>query len=152
MIVQRGITGFFNWDERGGIPEFSFADFKRIVFAVTRPFSVSKVIPRAITPNFHSALLVRDNVSISILGHSTYPLIAFAEPLQPVSCHLQFIDCEGISRECARLFPHVRIATAAELDQSLTELDIAQLDTVERDQIKYWQPHSVGEVAFNWWD
>ena len=136
MILQRGITSFFDWDERGVIPEFNFTDFKQIVFAVAPPFTVSKITPRAVTPNFHSALLLHDDSSISMLGHSTYPLIAFAEPLKADSYQLYFVNFDLMSRALTRLFPDVKVATAEELNQNITDAEIAQLDAVERDQIK----------------
>jgi len=83
MIVRRGITSFFNWDDRGVIPEFTIAEFKRIVFAVAGAlgYTVSNVVERGVSPNFHSASLSYRDAAISILGHSTYPIFAFTEPL-----------------------------------------------------------------------
>jgi hypothetical protein len=152
MILQRGITGFFLWNERGVIPEFGFEDFQRIVFSLAPLFSISDLSPRGVTPNFHSASLRRDALSVSVLGHSIYPLIAFTKPLKSESQQLHFVDCELVSQKIALLFPSVKIATAGELDRGLNPLDITQLDSVENDQISYWQPKTVGEVAFNWWD
>jgi len=154
MIVQRGITSFFNWDERGVIPEFSIAEFKSIVFAVAAPlgYAVSSVAERGVTPSFHSALLSKGDNAVSILGHSTYPIFAFAEPLQMHSCQLRFVDSEPLSREIATLFPDVTVATTTELNRKLADNDLAKLDAAELEQVKYWEPKSVGDVAFNWWD
>ena len=54
MIVRRGITSFFNWDDRGLIPEFGIAEFKSIVYAVAAPlgYTVSDVSKRGVTPSF----------------------------------------------------------------------------------------------------
>ncbi len=50
------------------------------------------------------------------------------------------------------LFPDVTIADANELNQELTESGMSVLDLMEREQIEYWKPKTIGEVAFNWWD
>lgn len=154
MIVRRGITSFFNWDDRGRIPEFGIAEFKSIVYAVATPmgYTVSDVSERGVTPNFHSALLTNGDTAISILGHSTYPIFAFSEPLVLHSCEIRFIDSDPLTQQLATLFPNVAIATTAELDRKLTDTDLALLDTAEREQVKYWQPQTVGNAAFNWWD
>ena len=154
MIVRRGITSFFNWDDRGPIPEFGIAEFKSIVYAVATPlgYTVSDISERDVTPNFHSALLTKGDTAVSILGHSTYPIFAFSEPLNLNSCEIRFVDSGPLTQQLADLFPNVAIATTAELDRNLTDTDLALLDTVERDQVKYWQPQTLGNAAFNWWD
>ncbi len=154
MIVRRGITSFFNWDDRGPIPEFGIAEFKSIVHVMATPlgYTVSDVSERGVTPNFHSALLTNGDTAISILGHSTYPIFACSEPLDPLSCKIRFIDSDPLTQQLATLFPNVVIATTAELDRNLTDTDLALLDTAEREQIKYWQPQTVGNAVFKWWD
>lgn len=154
MILRRGITSFFNWDERGAIPEFTFAEFKRIVFAVAtnQRLSVSQLTERSVTPNFHVARLDDSEMSILLLGHSTYPLIAFAKPENADATKLLFVDCSRIADAMQNLFPDVTIADANELNQELTEFGMSVLDVIEREQIEYWKPKTIGEVAFNWWD
>lgn len=154
MILKRGITSFFNWDKRGTIPEFTFGEFKRIVFAVAANLrlDVSILAERNVTPNFHVARLDDSELSVLMLGHSIYPLIAFAKSANPDASRLQFVDCARIANEMQNLFPDVIIAGSDELARKLTESDQALLDVVEREQIKYWKPTTVGEVAFNWWD
>jgi hypothetical protein len=50
------------------------------------------------------------------------------------------------------LFPHVTIATLEELSRPIAKTDLDQLDRAEIEQVKYWKPHTIGELAFNWWD
>ncbi len=154
MILRRGITSFFNWDERGTIPEFTFAEFKRIVFAVStvQRLAVSQLSERHVTPNFHLARLDDSELSVLMLGHSTYPLIAFAKPENAHATKLLFVDCSRIADAMQNLFPDVTIADANELNQELTESDMSVLDLIEREQIEHWKPNTIGEVAFNWWD
>ena len=154
MIVRRGITSFFNWDDRGPIPEFAITEFKSIVYAAATPlgYTVSDVSGRGVTPNFHSALLTNGETAISSLGHSTYPIFAYTEPLDQHLCEIRFIDSDPLTQRLAAHFPNVAIATTAELERNLTDTDLALLDTAERAQVEYWQPQTVGNAAFNWWD
>ena len=50
------------------------------------------------------------------------------------------------------MFPDVTVATTTELNRKLADNDLAKLDAAELEQVKYWEPQSVGDVAFNWWD
>ena len=154
MILRRGITSFFNWDERGTIPEFTFAEFKRIVFAVStvERLTVPQLNERRVTPNFHLARLDDSKTSVLMLGHSTYPLIGLANPKNTDATKLLFVDCSRIADAMQNLFPDVTIATSNELNQELTESGMSVLDVIEREQIEYWKPKTIGEVAFNWWD
>lgn len=154
MILQRGITSFFNWNEHSIIPEFTIAEFKHIVFSVSGPlgYRVSNVVESGVTPNFHSALLSKGDNAVSILGHSTYSILAFAKPLEIQSCHLCFVDYELLFREITRLFPDLTIASTTELNRKLSDSDLSKLDTLEIEQIKYWKSQFVGDIAFNWWD
>ncbi|MDB5346395.1 MAG: response regulator receiver protein [Schlesneria sp.] len=154
MLLQRGVTGFFNWDERGVVPEFSFREFKELVYgaAAAAQFDVCELAERGITPNFHTALNNCEGRNFAILGHSIYPIIAFAEPLKPMSCQLNFIDCPQITLELVRLFPHVKVAYHADLTQILSDAELSNLDNMEIEQVNYWKPTTVGETMFNWWD
>jgi len=154
MVLKRGITSFFNWDDRGTIPEFAFSEFKRVVFGVADPLrlAVSELNERGVTPNFHSARLDGAETALTILGHSTYPIFAFSEPLRHDACQLHFVDCASIATEISRLFPELTVVTADELKRKPTESNLDSLDATELEQIEYWKPQSVGEIAFNWWD
>ena len=154
MVLKRGITSFFNWDDRGTIPEFSFVEFKGVVYGVSVPLclAVSELNERGVTPNFHSARLHGVETDLTVVAHSTYPIFAFAEPLDLGSCRLCFIDSETLSRKMGALFPNVSVARAAELNRKLRTSDLAELDAAELEQVDYWKPKTVGELAFNWWD
>ena len=154
MILICGITSFFNWGERDSVPEFTFAEFKQIVFAVAtkQRLSVLQLTERSVTPNFNVARLADSEMSILMLGHSTYPLIAFEKSLDAMATTLLFVDCSRIADEIQTLFPGVAIANANELKRQLIESYMSLLDSIERELIEYWKPRTIGEVAFNWWD
>ncbi len=154
LVLQRGVTGFFNWDERGAIPEFHFREFKLVIHVVARELSCSatNLVERGVTPNFHSALIACEDQSILILGHSIYPIFAIAKPLEHSSQCLRFIDIDKVSQIVNDHFPHVTLASAQRLTQKLSGTDLVELDEFELEQVKYWKPETVGELVFNWWD
>ncbi len=151
MIVRKGITSFF---QHRTIPEFSFGEFKDIVRSCVAPigFTIHSLTERGVTPNFHTAALERFNDQFTILAHSTYPIIAFAEPLKPGICELRFRDANSIAKRITDSYPNVTIASTKELLRRIDISDIEQLNRAEREQIKYWKPQTIGELAFNWWD
>jgi hypothetical protein len=151
-IVRNGITGFF-WRETP--PEFPFIGFKQIVFgcATRSGFAVANIIERGVTPNFHTAVLDNSRERLLMLGHSTYPIIAFAQPHESdYACSLVFRDAKVIADSIAEMFPDAIVATAAELSKSIATSDLARLNPAEIEQFNYWKPTTVGELAFNWWD
>ena len=154
MILKRGITSFFDWDAGGAIPEFTFTEFKCVVFGATDSLGIAvpELHERGVTPNFHSARLVGTDTSLTVIGHSTYPIIAFSKPLKLHECKLHFVDYTRLALEIGRLFPDLTVATAEELNRKPSKGDIESLDSTELDQIEYWKPQTVGEIAFNWWD
>ncbi len=81
MIVRNGITSFFLHRD---IPEFQFAEFAQIVSTVITPmgFTISEMTERGITPNFHTASVKRHRDEIRVIGHSNFPIIAFADPFE----------------------------------------------------------------------
>lgn len=154
MILRPGITSFFESRKRGSLPEFSIGDFRRLVHAVaaSQDWTVASITDASFTPNFHLAELKSANRSIFILGHSNYPIVAFAEHVSDTAQRLQFVDEPEIASETSRLFPDVTIANAADLHRSVTKDDLAQLAPADRKQVEYWKPRTIGQLAFNWWD
>ncbi len=154
MILKRGITGFLDRHHSEAMPEFTFVDFKGVVYAVAAPLhlNVTNVTERGITPNFHFANLAGREISVSILGHSIFPICAFAEPAPASLQDIRFVDCPDIARSITDMFPYVATPTAEELNRKQTDSDLRVLGAAERDQIQYWKPQTVGELAFNWWD
>lgn len=153
MILRKGITSFFVHRD---IPEFRFGCFHQIVISFAKPmgYEIVEMKERGVTPNFHLATLKRqksrEDDTISILGHASFPIIAFAEPL--VTCEIRFRNAFAIASRINVLFPEMTIATCEELSRKIEKSDLEQLDRIEREQIKYWKPQTIGELAFNWWD
>ena len=151
MIIRTGITSFYS---KKPLPEFEFSEFKRIAYecAVSSGYKVTKLIESGVTPNFHTAVLTLADDQIHMLGHSNFPVIAFAEPKEEYICELVFRDVPEISDSLQRMYPELQIATSTELAATIRKADLELLDRAEIEQVKYWEPATIGELAFNWWD
>jgi hypothetical protein len=47
---------------------------------------------------------------------------------------------------------NLQVLTAEQLNAPLSPADLADLGPAERKQIAYWQPNTIGELLFNFWD
>ena len=96
--------------------------------------------------NFCSAKLSRYDQSVFVLQNVHYPYAAFAQR-----------DASGgfiwISQPEWLQLPEgsVRFLNLAELNQSWRGL-CGELSPEELEQIRYWDPQTVGEIIFNTWD
>lgn len=104
------------------------------------------------TPNFHEAVLrLTGQEQVAVLRHGLLPLLAFARPRSPDECAIAFTDHPDLSTAISEL-SDLHIATAAELSAPLSEVDLTDLSDAEHRQIAYWNPATVGELLFNFWD
>jgi hypothetical protein len=99
--------------------------------------------------NFHWAELTRPDRQVVVVCNVVSGHIAFAAPLragEPLSPRDDPI-LAGAFAEAG--WP---LLTAAELVAPLDVSDHPDLAPVERKQIEYWKPRTIGDVVFNWWD
>ena len=96
--------------------------------------------------NFYSAKLSRYDQSVFLLQNIHYPYAAFAQ--RDASGRFVLIQ----QPEWLRLpeIP-VRFLNLAELNQNCRGL-CGELSPEELEQIRYWNPQTVGEIIFNAWD
>ena len=154
MKLRPGITSLFASRERDSLPEYLIGDFKRLVHAVasSQDWTVASIAEAGCTPNFHAARLQSPTRSIFVLGHSNFQIICIAVQTDDADQQLEFIDEPKIAAEVSRLFPDIEISSATELNRPITDADLAQLPQKEREQVNYWKPRTIGQLAFNWWD
>jgi len=130
----------------------SFKDFKAAVFSAARAIgaTVVQAEPAGVTPNFHSAALDAPDGEIVVLCNSRFPIVAFAEA--PVAMgSLRFKDHDAL-RDAMESIGGYTVANVAELGRALTADDLTALDSWDLAQLRYWNPSTVGEVVFNWFD
>ncbi|WP_156056393.1 hypothetical protein [Streptosporangium roseum] len=64
---------------------------------------------------------------------------------------LSFLDDPEVLGKLGACGPY-RVLGMAELALPVARADLSELGEVEMDQIRYWRPETVGELAFNFWD
>lgn len=147
MILPRGITGF--WSVNAA--PFSLLDekaFCQMCHALARKNgrTVTELDTDTAARNFYSAKLGRYDQSVFILQNIHYPYAAFAQR-----------DASGGfilagQPEWLKLSEDpVRFLSLAELNQDRSGL-CGELSPEELEQIRYWNPQTVGEIIFNTWD
>lgn len=147
MILLRGITGFGSINT---LPPLFLDEkaFCRMCHALARENggAVTKLDTDTYPRNFYSAKLSRYGQSVFLLQNIHYPYAAFAQ--RDTSDGFIWIS----QPEWLRLpeIP-VRFLNLAELNQSWRGL-CGELAPEDLEQIRYWNPQTVGEIVFNTWD
>jgi hypothetical protein len=104
----------------------------------------------SVTPNFHSAMIITGDRPSWIIVNQIHPLVAAATSISMGT--MSFIDGTQHLKQAVALTPPFRLLSALELSLPVTEHDLVNLSPVEKAQIRYWQPESVGDMIFNYWD
>lgn len=147
MILQRGITGFWNVNTEPP-PFLDEKAFHRTCHALGRENGgvVTEVDTDTAARNFYSAKLSRYDQSIFILQNIYYSYITFAQ--RDTASRFVLIsppDWLQLSDDS------VRVLSPNELNQDWRGL-CGELSPEELEQIRYWNPQTVGEIIFNTWD
>ena len=104
--------------------------------------------------SFHWAELKHGERRFALLVHESSPFVALSSEI-PDYFNLVFVDDDRFTSAAQQLNAPFRLLSAADLLQPLTEDDRAYVRALSgqhaRD-LKYWQPETVGDVIFNWWD
>ena len=147
MILPRGITGFgsINTDPPLFLDEKAFC---RMCHALARENggAVTEVDTDTAIRNFYSAKVSRYDQSVFLLQNIHYPYAAFAqreasgrfvltqqpEWLQLPESPVQFLSFDKLNQDWRSL--------------------CGELGPEELEQIRYWDPQTVGEIIFNTWD
>lgn len=86
-----------------------------------------------------------------VLLHTVVPLVAVVDEDPCASFPLPITGWDPLtSGDIASL--GWRLLTATEAASAPTQELLAELDAAELEQIDYWRPATLGEVAFNCWD
>ena len=147
MILQREITGFWNVDTEPP-PFLDEKAFHRTCHALARENGgvVTEVDTDTAARNFYSAKLSRYDQSVFILQNIHYPYIAFAQ--RDAASRFVLISPPDWLQLSA---DPVRDLSPNELNQDWHGL-CGELNAEELEQIRYWNPQTVGEIIFNTWD
>ena len=147
MILPRGVTGF---ESINTVPPLFLDEkaFCRMCHALARENggAVTEVDTDTAIRNFYSAKLSRYDQSVFLLQNIHYPYAAFAqreasgrfvltqqpEWLQLPESPVQFLSFDKLNQDWRSL--------------------CGELGPEELEQIRYWDPQTVGEIIFNTWD
>lgn len=146
LALPECISGFSYGD--CSAPGSDWKTFKSICFEFTRIKRgiCSFTIGDEITPNYHQASITWSEQTIYVLLSRNYPVIGISK-LEPFQ--YEFIDVP----ELTDMFPDTyQIPSAAELNERFDLSLQPFLNKAERGEIKYWEPETVGNVIFHYWD
>jgi hypothetical protein len=108
-----------------------------------------------VTPNFHQGLIGYRDRTVAVVCARDAAVLAVAEPrtIEFVdgareSGPLTFVDVPDLAAALAEV-PGFRVLIPAELNGPL---DAAAWPELSPSDITYWQPASLGEALFNYWD
>lgn len=147
MILPKGITGFWGTDTAPP-PHLDEKAFCQMCYSIAMENggNVTELDTDTYPRNFYSAKISRYGQSIFVLRNVHYPYAAFAQR-----------DASGgfvltgqpewlqLSEDPARFL------SLAELNQDWSGL-CGELSPEELEQIRHWNPQTVGEIVFNTWD
>ena len=147
MILPRGITGFWSVNA-APLPLLDEKAFRQMCHTLSRKNggAVTEVDTDTAIRNFYSAKVSRYGQSVFVLQNIHYPYAAFAQR-----------DTSGgfiwISQPEWLQLPEgsVRFLSPSELTRDWHDL-CGELSPEELEQIRYWDPQTVGEIIFNTWD
>jgi hypothetical protein len=149
MKLPAGATGF-------DTPAIDEADVRAFTAAChhaarTTGGAVTLVIPAGQTPNFHTVEISHASQRVAVLRHAALPLATFTEPRAEADTTLRFIDHPDLAAAITDV-SDLQILTAAQLNAPLSRADLDDLSPAECSQIAHWQPNSIGDLLFNFWD
>lgn len=107
-----------------------------------------------LTPNFHQGIIAYTDRAVAIVGIRDAPLLAIAVPRiieftpSSESGPLTFVDCPDLAEALADA-AGFRLLTATELNGPI---DMAEWPRISRPDLRYWQPQTLGQCLFNYWD
>ena len=147
MIIPREITGFLGVDTELP-PRLDEKAFRRLCYtiALENGGTVTELDTDTYPRNFYSAKHSRYDQSVFILQNIHYPYAAFAQrdasgPFVLANPPEWLQLPEG----------QVHFLSLTQLNQDWRGL-CQELGPEELEQIRYWNPHTVGEIIFNTWD
>lgn len=98
--------------------------------------------------NFYIATIIVEGIITYSLLNINYPLIAFASKVEPFA--ITFINDQILAEEFRNL--NYIVLSINQLSCPIKKEYLKELNKMEMKQIEYWQPNTLGEIVFNYWD
>jgi hypothetical protein len=108
--------------------------------------------------SFYEAVIKVKDKKIHVLLNAQYPYIAFTTVREFNVHDFPFIDEPQLSKVFQ---PYYKVLTTNQLNEPLRYTqkggkiivkNVNTLHQVELEQLVYWEPQTVGDVVFNFWD
>ena len=149
-----GVTGFRHQRD-AELPLCDFESLLRHCHEVAR-LHEGKVVAEAASDfesvaNYERVALQFSDRSVDVILNAHYPLLAFAEPFTSHNLSLAFRDEPGLAAHFCELGNYLPLDSSL-LATPISDDATTKLSVAEREQIRYWNPTTLGEVVFNNWD
>ncbi len=144
-MLPKGITGF---GKGLSIAPNYFKEFKQNCYMITntsKEFHLKEICNPKDTNYFYTKFIYQ-NHEIYVLLNKFYPKIAFVNKLS--YANKIFINVDKLALN----FSNYNLPSAEDLNFTFTPQIENQLFKMEIEQVKYYQPISVGNIIFNEWD
>jgi len=109
---------------------------------------------RSYPMSFHWAEITQGDRKFAFLIEESSPVVALSSTI-PRYFNLAFFDDRSFDEAARRIQAPFLIFTASELAKALSEADrafVARLSAQHERALRYWNPDTIGDVIFNWWD
>lgn len=145
MKLPNGVTGFYN-SEANKPPQVDGKLFKQLCFniASSNGGNVLEYNPPRYPANFYYAQVEMLSTRFYILLNEHYPYLAFASVIE--SGNIEFIDIPVLFKQ---FIPFYHVLGTIELDLPINQ---CELNSAEWEQISYWNPSTIGQIIFNYWN
>lgn len=146
-MLPRGITGFYEKNQPPP-PMLEEKQFDCFCYALTRAYggSVRTLDHDTAGKNFYAAHMELCHTPWVLLVNAHHPYGAFAPSLNPWPP--AFWDPPV---DPTPFWPELRLMTPAQLKQDWQDC-VRELGEAEMAQIRHWEPRTVGEILFHFWD
>ncbi|MBD0384878.1 hypothetical protein [Paenibacillus sedimenti] len=147
-IMKPGITGFIRYPDK--FDEQDSKEFEMYLYQVLN-WNKGKVIFKELlanNKNFFTYLIELNHKEYYLLSNSTYPLLAFASSVD----YSGIIFIDPIDIFDTSLPNPYKILNKELLNKPIEIYDLERLRDYEIKNLKYWNPKTIGEVVFNYWD
>lgn len=109
---------------------------------------------RVIHRTYHSCLALQEGERFLALIGADAPILALSEICEDQAWSF-FDNASAVTAAAGYYGPTLRVLQAADLSRDLTERDREWLRSAKKNMsydLRYWNPQTVGQVVFNFWD
>lgn len=153
FVLPRGITGFKHRKDPPLPVSIEKCQFRTDCYQVARQCNaaVSSIDEPSGVENFRTTeFAIGDEKFLSLLNIH-FPYLAMAQVRHDGDLTFNFIDVPALASGF-RAIDRYQVLTADHLAQPITESMVGNLSKAELLEMKYWNPQTMGEVIFNYWD